>query len=315
MPAWLVYRHGDPLLAHMPRLRDLASGVRVVEEPGGIPAMHEAMDGWLREAMDGEAPAAVRDAVAGVEGWSRRLVATRAGYLAAWNLPGPGPLNLVLHPPGEQPWEPARVAGADGAWLLAELPGHGASSEIKADPTHDAVVDVLMAAVGGPGAGAAEVVLHAHGASAGYVPALAARLGARLASVVLHAPWLLDEGERELLLSGLPSNTIDRAGGHVIDAWHWERERHLLWPWLPPGAEARRIADAPEPARVHANVVELLRLGPRLRILLEGSVVPGLAGRLQALRVPLRVVAAPADDYRGRAAALSSGTNTEERAE
>ena len=315
MPAWLVYRHGDPLLAHMPRLRDLAPGVRVVEEPGGIPAMYEAMDGWLAEALAGEARAALHEAGAEADGWSRRLVATAGGDLAAWYLPSPGPLNLVLHPPGEQPRGPARASGDGSAWLLPELPGHGASSEIEAEPTRDAVVDAVMAAVDGIGAGAAEVVLHAHGASAGYVPALAARLGARLAGVVLHAPWLLDEGERALLLSGLPSNTIDRAGGHVIDAWHWERERHLLWPWLPPGAGARRIADAPEPARVHANVVELLRLGPRLRILLEGSVVPGLAGRLQALRVPLRVVAASADDYRGRAAALSSGTNTEEPAE
>ena len=90
------------------------------------------------------------------------------------------------------------------------------------------------------------------------------------------------------------------------DAWHWERERHLLWPWLPPSAAARRLVDAPDPARVHANVVELLRLGPRLAPLLAATTPPDLAGQLRALDLALSVSAEPANDYQGRAAALLS---------
>ena len=49
MPSWLVYRHGDPLRAHAPRLRDLPSHVVVVDEPDGIEGMHARLDGWLAQ--------------------------------------------------------------------------------------------------------------------------------------------------------------------------------------------------------------------------------------------------------------------------
>ncbi|MGN0864352.1 MAG: hypothetical protein ACI4N1_13670, partial [Stenotrophomonas koreensis] len=88
------------------------------------------------------------------------------------------------------------------------------------------------------------------------------------------------------------------------EAWQWERERHLLWPWLAPSAGARRRVAGPDTARVHANVVELLRLGQRLPLLFAGAVVPGLAQAIAALAVPVRLECAEADDYAGRTAAL-----------
>ena len=112
--------------------------------------------------------------------------------------------------------------------------------------------------------------------------------------------------KRAEIEGALPVTVIDRAGGHLGDAWHWERERHLLWPWLPPSAAVRRLVDAPDPARVHANVVELLRLGPRLAPLLAATTPPDLAGQLRALDLALSVSAEPANDYQGRAAALLS---------
>lgn len=309
MPAWLVYRHDDPLRAHLPRLQDLPAHVRVVDEPGGIPAMLRAVDGWLQEALAGEADAAsmaMRCAVAvgqPDEGWTRAIVAASAGELAVWRRGGAGALNVLLHSPGERPHGPERIDDA-GPWLLPELPGHGASSETNATLDGDTVVDALMGCLDAVMQDR-PVILHAHGGAAGYVPRLAGRLGRRLLEVVLHAPWLLDAEEQAWLLESLPDTNIDRAGGYLCDLWQWERERHLLWPWLPPGAAARRRVDAPDPAVVHGNVVELLRLGQRLLPLLEGATTPGLADRLRALGVPLRVVAAPADDYRGRGAALS----------
>lgn len=305
VPAWLVYRHDDPLRAHLPRLQGLPGHVRVVDEPGGIPAMQRAMEGWLQQTLAGEADAAGTDPAtvdAREAGWTRAIFAAPGGDLALWQRGGAGVLNVLLHSPGERPWTPERIAG-DGAWLLPDLPGHGASSETRGALGHDAVVDALLACIASVPA-QRPLVLHAHGAAAGYVPALAERLGARVREVVLHAPWLLEAGERTVLLDNLPTGSIDRAGGHLCDLWQWERERHLLWPWLPPGADARRPVAAPDPAFVHGNVVELLRLGTGLRPLLEGATAPGLADRLRALGVPLRVVADPADDYCGRAAAL-----------
>ncbi|MEG1680325.1 MAG: hypothetical protein RR326_09535, partial [Stenotrophomonas sp.] len=150
------------------------------------------------------------------------------------------------------------------------------------------------------------LLIEAHGAAAGYVPALVDSLGARVSEVVLHSPWLLTAEEQAVLLQGLPSTVIDRAGGYLCDAWQWERERHLLWPWLAPSAAARRRVDAPAPALVHANVVELLRLGGRLHGLLRDVTTADLAARLGALPVPLRVITDAESDYQGRAAALSA---------
>ena len=307
MPGWLVYRHDDPLRAHLPRLQGLPGNVRVVDEPGGIPAMHAAMDDWLQQTLAVEADAgsvfspAVEDG--GAEpAWARLITEGPGGELALWRRDGAGVLNVLLHSPGERPWTPERIGDA-GAWLLPELPGHGASSETGSPLVHVAVVEALLDCLASV-MPERPLVLHAHGAAAGYVPALADGLGARLQEVVLHAPWLLEADEQAWLLENLPAGTIDRAGGHLCDLWQWERERHLLWPWQPPAADARRRVDAPDPAFVHDNVVELLRLGSRLRALLAGATTPGLADRLRALQVPLRVTAGPGDDYRGRAAAL-----------
>ena len=64
--------------------------------------------------------------------------------------------------------------------------------------------------------------------------------------------------------------------------------------------------DAPAPALVHANVVELLRLGSRLHTLLRDATAPGLAARLRALPLPLQIRTDAESDFQGRAAALSA---------
>ncbi len=306
MPSWLVFRHGDPLLAHMPRLSDLPAHVQRVEEPDGIAAMHAKMDGWLAQALAAEpafsAPPSV--AVQG-NGWQRRIVSSVAGDVAVWECAGEGPLQLVLHAPGTRPFSPAQRGGARRACLLLDLPGHGASCETVSELTAAVIVDAVLSALR-DGETQQPLLLEAHGAAAGYVPALVEALGAHVTGVRLHAPWLLESGEQKLLLENLPVTAINRAGGHLCDAWQWERERHLLWPWMRPSADARRRVDAPAPADIHANVVELLRLGPRLHALLRDATAPGLVERLRSLPVPLQVIADPESDFQGRAAALSA---------
>ncbi len=305
MPSWLVYRHGDPLLAHMPRLRDLPANVTVLEEPNGIPAMHDSMDGWLAQSLANE-PAFVEapTSPAASNNWQRHIIATAAGDMAVWERAGQGALRLCLHAPGTRPLSPQQIDAGDSAWLLPDLPGHGASCESDSPLDAATLVAALCDAI--PTDKALPLVIEAHGVAAGYVPALVDALGTRVAEVVLHSPWLLTAEEQALLLQGLPTTVIDRAGGYLCDAWQWERERHLLWPWLPPSAAARRRVDAPAPALVHANVVELLRLGARLHPLLRDVTTPDLSARLRALPVPLRVLTDAESDYQGRAAALSA---------
>lgn len=304
VPSLIVYRHGDPLLAHMPRLVDLPPNVAVVEEPGSIPAMLERLDTWLPATLAAEPAAPAVPSAAPADHWQRVLVASPAGDVAGWWRRGAGPVAVWLHAPGSAPFVPADVS-LDGAVLLVDLPGHGASCETGA--TLD--VATMVAGIGAlidacvPPAG---LQLRVHGAAAAYLPGLAARYGARLAHAHLDTPWLLTAEEQACLLAGLPVTTIDRAGGHLGDAWHWERERHLIWPWMTPSAAARRLVDAPDPARVHANTVELVRLGTRLAPLLAAATPPDLSDQLRRLGTPLSVSAEPANDFQGRAAALLS---------
>ena len=302
MPAWMVFRHGDPLLAHMPRLQNLPAHVQLVEEREGIAAMHAKMDGWLAQVLSGEPAFVARAAAPSAAGWQRRIVATVAGDMALWERAGEGPLQLVLHAPGTRPLLPAQLPAGEGAALLPDLPGHGASCESDCELSAGVMVAALLEALHDHPA----VLIHAHGAGAGYVPALVEALGTRVQQVQLHAPWLLEADEQAVLLANLPATVIDRAGGYLCDVWQWERERHLLWPWLVPSAAARRRVDAPAPAQVHANVVELLRLGPRLHTLLRDATAPGLAARLRALPVPLQTSGDAESDFQGRAAALSA---------
>lgn len=305
VPSWLVYRHTDPLRAHLRRLQHLPQCVAVVEENGGIDAMHRRMDAWLAGTLAREPGYRLPPPAVSQHGWCRRIIATPVGELACWQHDGCERLRVRLQAPGTCLSDPHDIDVGSDAWLLPALPGHGGSSEIEALPDRDTVTAALLAAIAAAG-DSLPIELEARAAAAGYVPGLVRALGSRVRGVTLHDPWLLEAGEQRTLLERLPVTRIQRAGGHLGDTWQWERERHLLWPWLAPSAAARRGAAAPTPAVVHANVVELLRLGPRLEALFRGATPPGLADDLAALRVPLRVAANPESDFMGRAAALAA---------
>lgn len=313
VPTWLVYRHADPLRAHMPRLTELPGNVAVVDEPGSVADMHARMDGWLSNVLRDETPCRLAEPDTPDHGWSRRIVSTPAGDVACWQHPGHRSLRVRLHAPGASAPAPHAIETGSDAWLLPDLPGHGASCEIGANLDRDIMLQALLAVIREADPGLA-VLLETHGAAAGYVPDLVQALAGRVREVTLHDPWLLEVAERELLLANLPTTRIERAGGHLADAWHWERERHLLWPWMEPSAAARRCVAAPAPDVVHANVVELLRLGARREVLFRDALPGDLLTRLHKLGVPLRTVVSDQADFQGRAAALASSTHQESRA-
>ena len=323
-PSLLVFRRGDPLLAHLPRLPALPDNVQAMVEEDGIAGMHRRMDALFADALADEAPACLATAAAGDgcasaggtagndpsgvadgTGWSRRIVFCDVGDIALSKRSGSGALRLVLHAPGERPIPlPALDDAGLSAVVAPDLPGHGASSEVTAPLAVETMVTAILAALGCAD-DSLPITIETHGAAAGYVPALASRLGLRLQRIVLYRPWLLEGNELATLLAQLPDPTLLRAGGHLDEAWQWERERHLLWPWLAPSAAARRAVSAPTPMQVNDNVVELLRLGARAQLMFRDAAAPALASRLVALGVPLETnTAAASDDFQGRAAAM-----------
>jgi pimeloyl-ACP methyl ester carboxylesterase len=303
-PAYLLYRDEDVLAAHRTRLPALPPHVQATRIVGGLPALHARMDAILDTHLAREAPAALRLDPPADRGLRRRVVDTAIGPLAAWHRPGDGPATLHLHAPGEAPPRPG--PGEPGAPAIhVDLPGHGASAEARADAPPAAIAAALLALADALAPGGA-LAVEAVGPSAALALAMAQARPARVARLRLHTPWLLDAVEIARFLDGLPDPAVQRTGAHLLDAFQWARERHLLWPWMAPSAAARRLVDAPDPARVHADAVELLRLGPHLRALYAGLLDPGLAERVLDGTLPVEVVATPGDDYAGRAAALAA---------
>ena len=295
-PTWLVYRHDDVLLPHHQRLPELPANVACVLEADGVAGLHRRMDTILAgHCTPAGQPVALQPRTQ--PGWQRRMLATPVGEVAVWLCPGQGGAVLHVHAPGQHPLQPDQIEDDSRTRLLLELPGHGASSEMEAAPDAATMQAALLAACQQLLAGQA-LQIHAHEGAVAYLPALVAALGAQVSDVVLHRPWLLDTQERDCFLAQLPDPAIHRAGGHMAEAWQWERERHLLWPWQQPSAAARRAVAAPPTAQVHANVVELLRLGDALPVLFADVAVAGLAAAIRALPVPVRLDYQPADDYR-----------------
>lgn len=302
-PAWLLYRQGDPLLAHRSRLPKLPEHVCSGVAVGGLAGLHARMDVILADTLAWETPATLRQPPVDPALWQRHIVESTVGDIACWSRTGSGRLHLHLHAPGTRPLQPGQLDGGAAAILAVDLPGHGASAEVSVELSHDNVLVAVMAALASTST-ELPLVIESYGAAAAYVPPLIERLGQRVERVVLHQPWLLEGDERATLLAQLPNPQLDRAGGHLNDAWQWERERHLMWPWLAPGAAARRRVAAPATDKVNDNVVELLHLGARCEQLFHDATPPDLVARLQRLPLPLHVDAVAEDDYQGRAASL-----------
>ena len=303
-PAWLVYRHDDVLLSHRQRLPALPDNVISVEEPGGVEGLHGRMDTILQQyAVPPAAP--VELSARELQGWTRRVIDTALGEVAVRLRRGTADAVLHIHAPGQAPLPVSALPEDARTQIAIELPGHAGSAEISAPLSAETMQTALRAVIADLAPDQA-VALHAQEGAAAYVPALAEWLGTRLSEVVLHKPWLLRAGECERLLAQLPDPAVHAAGGHMAEVWQWERERHLLWPWLAPSAAARRLVAGPETAQVHANVVELLRLGSQLPVLFAGVAVADIERELLALQVPVTLHADPQDDYQGRTAALTA---------
>jgi pimeloyl-ACP methyl ester carboxylesterase len=302
-PSWLVYRTSDVLLAHRERLPALPDNVCSVVEDDDVAGLHRRMDAILADTTDVLGPAQARLGARELEGWYRQIVDTPVGEVAVWVRRGQDGAVLHIHAPGQRPLQPGEVDADARTQLLVELPGHGASCETAHAPDAATMQAALLAVCQQLAAGQV-LEVQAHEGAGGYVPALLAALAGQVSGVVLHRPWLLDDAECATLLAQLPDPAIHRAGGHMAEAWQWERERHLLWPWLAPSAGSRRRVAGPDTARVHANVVELLRLGERLPVLFAGAAMAGLAQAIAGLGVPVRLECAQQDDYAGRVAAL-----------
>lgn len=306
VPAWLLYRREDVLAPHQQRLPPLPPSVCTETIDGGQPALHARVGAIFADALRADAARASAPATAGSGFWQRCIERVHGGEIALRRRDGDRSGVLLLHDIGCAPARlPALARQPAGPTVIApELPGHGASDalpEAMSDPA--ALADALVELVGR--AGLATVRIEAAGASAGIGLLVAARLGSRCAGVLLDQPLPLTADERAHWCSTLPDPAPHRTGAHLLDAWNYVRLKALWPPWLPPTRATVRRVDAPSPFRVHADVVEVLRLGSAFAPMLSAALAVDLAASAAGLRCPVRVTAADGHELAERARALA----------
>lgn len=261
VPARLFYRVEDVLATHLARLPSLPSHVTAQQIAGGPGALIVAADAefaaFAQNADVADASLQISRAVAP----SRFVVATAYGTLAFMARSGSGAeMEIFLSDIGTPASIPVDKEAEHGG-LAPELPGHGASRHWQTDTVSvqniaSAVAEVVLPRVGRP------VRLVAHGGAAAIAVRLAEQLGTACKHLRLVDPIVLSPQERDQFLARLPNTTPHDTGAHLIAAWNWARMRHLFWPWLSADAAGARKVDAPAPALVHAEVVEITRAGP-----------------------------------------------------
>lgn len=307
MPTRLFYREDDVLIQHRERLPDLPAHIQAPRLPDRA-ALWAAVEKALASGS-GSVSADIAPVLGA--GWQRRVVATELGGIASWVWSRPAEvkrLQLVLHGPGQGPTRPTQDPPDDsGMRVQPDLPGHGASAECTVgglETTAAAMVELCLNL-----AWNSDLCIEAHEGAVGLALAVADRWPGRVTGLTLIQPWLPTAEERDWLLNHLPDPRPTPAGGHLLEAWQWERERHLFPPWKPPLAAHRIPGAAPDVDRVHANTVALVNLGARLKRMMADLILPGLTEALLSKPYPIRLHYDPARDD-GRLATLERQVQT-----
>ncbi|MCH8477450.1 MAG: alpha/beta hydrolase [Wenzhouxiangella sp.] len=288
MPACLYYREDDVLLEHRQRLPALPDNIRA-------PALADRTALWTdieRELARWNGPVQSIKTSATAPGWQRLVLATETGDLACWvHQPArtPAHCRLVVHGLGQAPLQPV-TAGENTLILQPDLPGHGASSEWSAQALSQQHLLAALARLVDQLAAGLPLVIESHAASSSLAGALTRQLASQVSKLILIEPWLIDGQQRDWLLAHLPDMTPRPAGGHLLEAWQWERERHLYPPWQAACSDSRLPGDAPVVDRVHANTVTLIGLGRALKPLLADCLAPDTQQRIQSLAVPVEII-------------------------
>ncbi len=279
VPTWLLYRLDDVLATHMERLPQLPDHV-LAEHCEDRESLWQRMDTILNDldGSEGVALPVVEDSVV-----RRRVESTSAGDLAVWILGDAGPMTIELHGIGQAPAIPKWRADDAGRRLLVDLPGHGGSSESLVAGLDVMQVSRALIELADRFAPGEKLNIKAHAGSAALAVDLAERIGPRCRELALIDPWLFSEREKECFMASLPDLSLQRAGGHLLEAWQWERERHFFPPWLAARPENRIREDGPDPHHIHANTTAMIFLGPELIGLFDRFIQPGLTERIEAL--------------------------------
>ncbi len=291
VPVLITTGGGDPLAAHLDRLRDLPDGVRAVHAASATDALARCHR-HLREHPGESAPPPPPTRPLVGRSWSRMLQVNGADVHVRTRDGGSGRPLVLLHGAGRSSANLLALANDSpaGPVVIPDLPGHGESSPLAGNPldTAAAAIDAVLAAQGVP----ADAGLVGRGAGAAIALDLARRRSAGLVAL-LDVPARTAEEQQAFNATGLPDLSPQWHGGHLLAAWHMLRDARLFMPWFDRRAAASLSGEpAVDPGSVQAELVELLKAVDNWRELERAAQAYPYAERLAAVR-GLRLAAAP----------------------
>ena len=262
-PARFICAEGDVLFRYLDRFPALPPSAAIIPTASPQAALDVTLS-FFRDTLRGPTPAPVATA-----GRNRRLasemVRLPGGQLhLRGNLDGAGRPIVILHEVGSSSRALDDVAGGfidRRPVLVPDLPGHGDSDPLPAG--QGTIIDRLAAALADLIAARdmGEIDLIAIGDSAAIALALTECAPGAIASLSLCNPTIvphdrITEFERE----AVPSLAPHWAGGHLLTAWHWARDRDLFWPWYDKSESAilRHGVPAGEPV-VQQRLIDLFK--------------------------------------------------------
>ncbi|OYQ31642.1 hypothetical protein CHU95_21130 [Niveispirillum lacus] len=194
---------------------------------------------------------------------------TVEGRLVHYRRTGNGPAVVALHqsPRDSAELVPLMRALAPYATVIApDHPGFGLSDPLPDGPAcidrfAQAMVDLLQAL------GLEKAAFYGFHTGACIANRVAALYPDRVTGVVVDGFMVMGQEEREDFLAHyLPPFQPQWDGGHLAWAWHRIRDQGIFFPWYRREPSARLARPKPDLARMHAQVMELMRAGDPYRV-------------------------------------------------
>jgi pimeloyl-ACP methyl ester carboxylesterase len=263
VPLLVTAAHGDPLQAHLERLRDLPATAEVVRSA----TTDEALDRSVRQLLahpGDQCPGAPPTRPIAGRLWNNMIRTSAGTTRVVTALSGSGEPLLLLHHAGESADAAARLAAAVSGTrpiVIPDLPGHGESDPPQA-AMGPSVADCAQIALETlSDLGIARATLAGQG-TGGLVALETARRGpfSQPRLLLIDLPLLPAELRAAFRDHGMPSTAPQWHGGHLLLAWHMLRDGRLFFPWFERSrAGARRIEPDLDTRRLQLEVRELLK--------------------------------------------------------
>ncbi len=221
----------------------------------------------------------------------RRFVTLADGSQLHCRIVGAGPPVVLLHPSpqsGAFSLPMARRLAPSFTAIALDTPGYGLSDSLPGRPMTPLLEDYLpplrmfLDALG-----LQRVALYGNATGAEIAQLFAHAHPERVALCMLDTAGHKEDAALDAMLEGyFPDVTPRRDGGHLLTHWDMVRSLSLFSPWHARDAAHRLAIDLPEPAALHAKMLDYLRAGPAYAAAYRPAFYTAKHALISRIRVP-----------------------------